>query len=1340
MRTRLTVSASIIPIIILISMIFGCPTPDGGGGGGGGSTVATPSFVTASGTIIEQDTATIAITCATAGAAIHYTIDGATPTAASPTYAGPIAASLFNLPTGNGPGVVKAMATLSGSTDSTVVTATYTVQDTRAPIPVISSATTGVNDDFQITVTFDEDIPVFSGNVLSLPPSTYDTITAVSGSVYTIWIRHASFSVGNIVFNVPAGVCQDSSGIPNAVSSPDFSIFYDPNAPQAVITSTASDPTNAAPIPVRIDFGAIAVTGFDMSDLSVANGTASNFVTVIAGLIFTADITPAAQGPLTVDILANACTSQGTGAANQASSQFAIGFDTVAPNLSSVTPVTDGYAASSPVLITVAWSEAVTGFTSGNITNLVNCSVSNWTTVSGSQYTFDLTPAGEAVFSFDIAAGVCTDPAGNTSTGSASWSKTYHSTVPGISAITPATSGYWNGGALPVTIDWNEDVTSFDASDIGGLTNASVSNFTAVSGTRYTFDLTPSVQGNFSFTVAYGACTDLASNPSAGPVAWNRTYDSAAPTVSSITPAAGGYTATSPFTVTVDWSEDVSGFTSGDIASLVNCSVSNFTAVSASQYTFDLTPASEALFSFQIGSSVCADTAGNASAGTTAWSKTYHTTTPSISNINPVSSGYWTGLSAMPVTITWNEDVTGFDAADIGSLINASVSNWVAVSGSQYTFDLTPSAQGSFGFTIAASAAQDVDANNSAGPVSWSRDFDNVGPTVSSVNPATGGYATASPVTINVSWDESVSGFDFSDITSLTNCTLSNWTAVSGSHYSFDLTPSSQAAFSFQIDPSVGADQAGNASTGTTSWSKTYDATAPSVSAVTPATGGYTTAATTNVRVDWTESVTGFTSADIGTLVNCAVSNFTAVSGTQYTFDLTASAQGAFGFTIASATCADTAGNASSGSTVWTRTYDSVAPTVSSVTPATGGYTNTSPTSVTVTWSEAVTGFTSADITSLTNCALSGWTAVSGTQYTFNLTPTAQGAFSFQIAAGVCADAAGNTSTGTTAWSRTYDTVQPGVTSITSTTQTRTGRNPIPVTVVFSEAINPATFASGDFTLTNATAGTPTTADNITWTVNITPTAAGAVSVNLAAGVVQDPAGNNSTAGTALARTYITAVSYSAAAVTARGAGATRTTGNYNAGANANTIVLVSVVAEKTNAGAVDTPATTTFAGQACARITGAHQQYVNGNYSLASDMYFIMNPATRNGTASVTFTAAASEAKISVFALYDVNPGTSYGAVATNSGINVTAITTNITSTFLNSLLVDVTAGSTNSAIPTQGAGQISCWQLLANGAIGLGARKAITTIGANSMSYTALTAQAQRLQQSVIEIIIAQ
>ena len=81
-----------------------------------------------------------------------------------------------------------------------------------------------------------------------------------------------------------------------------------------------------------------------------------------------------------------------------------------------------------------------------------------------------------------------------------------------------------------------------------------------------------------------------------------------------------------------------------------------------------------------------------------------------------------------------------------------------------------------------------------------------------------------------------------------------------------------------------------------------------------------------------------------------------------------------------------------------------------------------------------------------------------------------------------------------------------------------TNVSPINFTAVFTEAINPATFTAADITVggtsASASAGSPTTSDNITWNIPVTATADGTVIVSPAAAKVTDVVGNNNTAST----------------------------------------------------------------------------------------------------------------------------------------------------------------------------------------------------------------------------------
>ena len=104
--------------------------------GGGTPSVATPTFSPAAGTYYEAQNVTIG--CTTDGATIHYTLDGTDPTTASATYSTPIAISQTT--------IVKAMAVKSGMNNSSIASATYTIQAAPTVITIAAARALALNE------------------------------------------------------------------------------------------------------------------------------------------------------------------------------------------------------------------------------------------------------------------------------------------------------------------------------------------------------------------------------------------------------------------------------------------------------------------------------------------------------------------------------------------------------------------------------------------------------------------------------------------------------------------------------------------------------------------------------------------------------------------------------------------------------------------------------------------------------------------------------------------------------------------------------------------------------------------------------------------------------------------------------------------------------------------------------------------------------------------------------------------------------------------------------------------------------------------------------------------
>jgi hypothetical protein len=146
--------------------------------------VATPTFSVPAGTYSQPQS--ISLSTTTGGAVIHYTTDGSIPTAASPTYAAPIAVSKSI--------AIRAVAMANGLSDSAIATATYTLQ---AATPVytppaayyltpqfveISSASPGAT----VYYTTDGSTPTtastqYSRAILVATPTTIKSIAVIPG-------------------------------------------------------------------------------------------------------------------------------------------------------------------------------------------------------------------------------------------------------------------------------------------------------------------------------------------------------------------------------------------------------------------------------------------------------------------------------------------------------------------------------------------------------------------------------------------------------------------------------------------------------------------------------------------------------------------------------------------------------------------------------------------------------------------------------------------------------------------------------------------------------------------------------------------------------------------------------------------------------------------------------------------------------------------------------------------------------------------------------------------------------------------------------------------------------
>jgi broad specificity phosphatase PhoE len=293
----------------------------------------------------------------------------------------------------------------------------------------------------------------------------------------------------------------------------------------------------------------------------VTNGAASNLATT-NNIVYTADITPAGQGLVQVNVTAGVANDAANNINIAAASVLSRTFDSVAPTVSLSSAAPDP-TNSSPFSVTITFSEAVSNFVAGDI-SVTNGAASNLATTNNVVYTADITPSGQGLVEVNVAAGVANDAANNNNTAAASaLSRTYDNVAPTV-ALSSAASDPTNSSPFSVTITFSEAVSNFVAGDIS-VTNGAASNLATTNNIVYTADITPSGQVLVQVNVAAGVANDAANNNNtAAASVLSRTYDSVAPIVS-LSSAATNPTSSSPFSVTVTFSEAVSNFVAGDI-------------------------------------------------------------------------------------------------------------------------------------------------------------------------------------------------------------------------------------------------------------------------------------------------------------------------------------------------------------------------------------------------------------------------------------------------------------------------------------------------------------------------------------------------------------------------------------------------------------------------------------------------------------------------------------------------------------------------------------------------------------------------------------------------------
>ena len=811
----------------------------GGGGSGGGDSVppVAPSLKSNSvnsptpvleGLAEPNSRVTVAINLGGTGAEVRYAatadaegnwsvdlandapIAGALPEGGLPTdAASPVTLTAID-PAGN----TSAGETVSVVVDTTppvaVATITGIVDDVAPATATLTDD--GASNDTQPTVTGTISAPLETGDFVAISrDGNVIGQATVTGTTFTF--EDGPLPEGSVRYTAQV---SDAAGNTTAASSP-FLLTVDTTAPAAPVIT---DPDANSIITAAIANSGVTVSGTadatDASTVLIAFGTVNREANVAANgtwsTTFTSGQLPA-DGAQTIVVRAvDEAGNVSDGAASRA-----VTLDRTPPTPSFDT---NGTAVTNdPFVVTITFSEAVTGFTASDVT-VSGGTASNFSG-SGSTYQLTVTPTanaeGNAVVS--IAQGAGQDSAGNPSN-AGSVSRPVDTAGPSLN-ITDSATGTATG-PFNFIFTFDEPVSGFAANDIT-ITGGTAGAFTQVNASTYQLAVTPGsgASGTVTATVANGAAVDAAGNPSTGDTASQPFVNDVTDPQLTISDTTPGATATGPVVFRFSFNEDVTGFTAADIdvSGVPASAVGPLTAVTSSRvFELTVTPAenTDGTITVEVDDGVAQDAAGNTSVTTNAGNSVSQAfDTDQLPTLAITTDAPTTVPARLPfeVTFTFSEPVTGFTAADV-TVTNGALSG-LSGSGEVYTATITPTdnTEGNIGISVRNNAAIDGQGNRTNATTGPTVAYDREDPDLT-ISDTTNANDT---VTFTFTFSEPVIGFTAADVvvtSTVGTPTAGPLTTVgsSGAVYSMVVTPPDGETGDLTVSVAAGVaqDEAGN--------------------------------------------------------------------------------------------------------------------------------------------------------------------------------------------------------------------------------------------------------------------------------------------------------------------------------------------------------------------------------------------------------------------------------------------------------------------------------------------------------------------------------------------------
>lgn len=906
-----------------------------------------------------------------------------------------------------------------------------------------------------VTASFDEPVQGLTISDFQISGAGGAAITSFSGSGSLYHLTIMPLSSGTIYLSLPAGRASDLAGNLNYASN-NFEITY-VEPPLPVLTSVASATNNLASIPISVDFYGIAVTGLSTSSFDVTNGTISGLSG--SGSSYSFNLVPSGDGVVSIRLPGGAVFNS-VGIANLASNILSFNVDRTAPSLTLAGPNPSSGKNNTSFIWTVTYAGADTiSLSSANVSLNGTATAGCVATVGGSGLIRTITVTGctgDGSLQVSLPAGTASDSVGNLAAASGlSNSAIIDNTAPLLTLSGPTPSSGNQSTEFTWTATYqNADIVTLSSSDISlsGTATAGCLINVLGSGTSTRTIKVSGCSGNGSVAISVAAQTakDAVGNASAavGP-SLSATVDNQGPTISigSVSPTLGGPSATFRWPVDYTGADSIT-LNSSDVTlngtATAGCSIHIVDPSGDNIHrTIEVSGCTNAgTLGVSIKSGSASDSVGNLAlaAGPSGLATIDNANVTVVLASTALTN---TNLSVIPVTVSFSVSVSDFVQGDL-NITNATIGGFTG-SGTTYSFNLSPSADGTVSVQIPAGAAHDGLGNGSLASNLLSFDVDRVKPTlvISSATPLSGNSSTSFVWTLTytgASQINLVAGDIALGGTATTGCAVS----VSGTGNTSRTVTVSSCTGDGSLDITVPAgsarDLAGNLTDAATSSQVTIDNTGPTLAFVgpSPAIGNSTSPFVWSITYTGANSIS-LSAADIsltttGTVASCTSS--VSASGNPRTITVSGcQGDGTVKINVAANTAQDSLGNQAAASTLaGAATVDNSPPvlTITGPTPAAGSSTESFVWSLSYASMNTIT-LSSSDISLVTTGTVNSCGVVvanSGNPRTVTVSGClGDGSVKINVAANTAQDTAGNqVAANSTATAATIDNTGPGLT------------------------------------------------------------------------------------------------------------------------------------------------------------------------------------------------------------------------------------------------------------------------------------------------------------------------